>query len=108
MTAPHFDNIFEAITDDSVKAGDLQLRSDLLIMLRVLRVDKDQAASMQRLRKRLPAADVQRLVAGQLDQCPLDLLFRALYSLGYRIRAHYHKQQLHMLIEDHLEHHDHR
>lgn len=85
MTKLAYENIFDAISEDTNEAADLKFRSDLLIVLRGIFEARGwkQAEIMQALDISQPRAS--ELTRGLVDKFSSDKLISLLAQLGYRL-----------------------
>jgi predicted XRE-type DNA-binding protein len=81
-----YENIFEAITDDSAEAADLQFRADLMLVLRDY--FRSQEASQLRIGQmlRIPQPRVSELMTGKVDKFSSDKLIGFLARVGIRFK----------------------
>lgn len=89
MTRLKYDNIFEAITDDTAEAADMEFRADLLLVIRSI-IEKNewnQAEAAQALGVTQPR--VSELLRGKLGLFSSDKLVSYLALLGYRIKPQF-------------------
>jgi predicted XRE-type DNA-binding protein len=83
MTSIQFDNIFDAIMDNSEKASELQTRADLMGVLRDIVQDKNwkQAEAAEKMGPTEPR--VTSLHNGKIDEFSIDLLIASgSYCIG--------------------------
>ena len=86
MEKLHYNNIFEAITDDSSEAADLEFRADIIIVLRSHFKSKGwkQKDVMANLGISQPRAS--ELEKGKVDKFSSDKLIGLLSKIGYKIK----------------------
>lgn len=99
MTSLTLDNIFKAVTDDCVESYELQLRSDLLIVLRDVMYDRGWQQKEAAEHMRLTQQGILNLKAGKLENFPIALLVNCLFNVGYRFKPTYKNGQLKITVE---------
>ena len=95
-----YNNIFDAITEDSAEASELQTRSDLMIAIRDIvnakGWDQKQAAAAMGITQ----PRVSDLVNGRIEKFSIDKLMTCLYKIGFRFKPHYENEQLTMDVQN--------
>ena len=86
MTQLSYDNIFDAIVEDTSEAADLKFRADLMLVMRRLFESRGwkQADIMAALDISQPRAS--ELVRGKVDKVSSDKLIGYLAKLGFRLQ----------------------
>ena len=86
-----YNNIFDAITDDSGEAADLEFRADLMLVMRSIFEDRNwgQTEIMDALA--IPQPRVSELVRGKVDKVSSDKLIGYLAKLGFRFKPQFKK-----------------
>ena len=84
-----YSNIFDAITDDSSEAADLEFRADLMLLLReYFRAASANHADIGR-RLGIPQPRVSELMTGKIDKFSADKLIGFLATIGIRFKPAY-------------------
>ncbi|RKE83274.1 XRE family transcriptional regulator [Rhizobium sp. AG855] len=86
MTKLSYDNIFDAITEDSSEAADLQFRADLMITLR--RIFEDRGWKQADIASALGVSQprVSELIRGKIDLFSADKLIGFLAKMNVRLK----------------------
>lgn len=81
-----YSNIFEAITDSTEDAADMEFRADLMLVLRDY--FRDQGMSQSQIGKKLdiPQPRVSELMTGKVDKFSADKLIGFLARVGIRLK----------------------
>lgn len=94
MNSIKYDNIFNAVTENSEEAGDLQIRADLMSVIRDIVQDNSWKQAEVSARMGLTQPRVSNLLNGQLDKFSIGLLMTCLFRLGYRFKPVYKNKEL--------------
>lgn len=88
-----FDNIFDAITDNSEEAADLEFRADLMLVIRDIIESKNwsQADAAQALGVAQPR--ISEITRGKIQSCSADKLIGYLSKLGFRIKPQFQPER---------------
>jgi predicted XRE-type DNA-binding protein len=98
MASIVFENTFDAVTDDPVKAAELETRAQMMIILRDM-IDEQgwtQAEAAKYLGLTQPR--VSDLKKGKIGKFSIDKLFSCLIRLGYQFQPHYRNSKLSMKV----------
>ena len=89
MTNLTYDNIFDAITEDTGEAADLEFRADLMLIMRQIFESRSwkQSEIMSTLEITQPRAS--ELARGKVDKFSADKLIGFLAKLGFRFKPTY-------------------
>jgi len=81
-----YDNIFEAITDSTEEAADMQFRADLILVLRDY--FREQAATQAQIGQvlRIPQPRVSELMTGKVHKFSADKLIGFLANVGIQLK----------------------
>jgi len=81
----HFDNVWDALEDDPVKAENMKLRSTLLMAIieRIAKENLNQTAAAERLGITQPR--VSALLKGKIEEFRLDSLVNLAHQLGLQV-----------------------
>jgi predicted XRE-type DNA-binding protein len=94
-----YNNIFEAITEDSAEASDLQTRSDLMIAIRDIIASHKWSQAIAAEQMGLTQPRVSDLVNGRIEKFSIDKLMTCLYRIGFRFKPAFANNQLTMTVE---------
>lgn len=99
MVQLDYNNIFDAVTDNSEEASELQTRSDLMIVIRDI-IDENawnQKEAAEKLGLTQPR--VSDLKNGKIEKFSIDLLMTCLFRIGYRFKPSYENHTLTMAVQ---------
>ncbi len=99
MTSITYSNIFDAVTNDSVKASELQLRSDLLIVIRDMIDGKGWQEKEAAKHMDLTQQGMCDLDNGYIEPFTISILINCMYHLGYRLKPEYDNGRLNISVE---------
>ena len=99
MASIKFDNIFDAITDDSEEANELQTRADLMIAIRDIVTDRGWKQGEFAERVGLTQPRVSDLLNGKIEKFSIDLLMTCLFRLGFKFKPIYKNRKLTMYVQ---------
>ncbi|MCB5163185.1 helix-turn-helix domain-containing protein [Marinomonas algarum] len=86
MSELKFTNIFDAISDDSAEAVDLEFRADMMLALRnYFDAQKWSTADIMAALE-IPQPRVSELMGGKVSKFSSDKLIRFLAKVGYQIK----------------------
>lgn len=91
-----FQNIFEAI--DSTQAAELQMRADLMLVIRDIIQEQQWTQTQAAEFMGLTQPRISDLVNGKIDKFSIDKLISCLYAIGFRIKPEYKKEKLSMAV----------
>ncbi len=99
MASIVFNNIFDAITDSSEQASELQTRADLMIILRDMIDEQDWTQTEAAKHLALTQPRISDLKNGKIDKFSIDHLMTCLFRLGYRFNPSYKNHKLTMNVQ---------
>jgi predicted XRE-type DNA-binding protein len=94
-----YDNIFDAITEDTAEASELQTRSDLMIAIRDIINSKKWSQGDAAKQLGLTQPRVSDLVNGRIEKFSIDKLMTCLYRVGFRFKPSFSNDKLTMTVE---------
>ena len=99
MASIKYDNIFAAVSDNREEASELQIRADLMIVIRD--IFRDSGCSKNEFAEKigLTRPRTSNLLNGQLDKFSIDLLLTCLFRLGFRFKPSYENHRLKMTVQ---------
>ncbi len=86
MSELKFTNIFDAISDDSAKAADLEFRADMMLALRNYFDAQKWTTEDIMTALEIPQPRVSELKSGKVSKFSSDKLIRFLAKIGYQIK----------------------
>ncbi|HCS28660.1 MAG TPA: hypothetical protein DIW43_14455 [Spongiibacteraceae bacterium] len=89
MERLEYNNIFDAITDDSGEAAELQFRSDLMIVMRKIFEAKGWTQKDITVALGIPQPRASELCRGKIDKFSSDKLIGFLAKLGFTFKPTY-------------------
>jgi len=94
MSSIAFQNIFDAVTDNTEEASELQTRSDLMIVIRDI-IDEQNLTQKEAAEKLgLTQPRVSDLKNGKIEKFSIDLLMTCLFRIGFRFKPQYKNHEL--------------
>jgi len=84
-----YNNIFDAIVDDSAEAVDLEFRADLMLVIREITRAKEMTQAKVADALDIPQPRVSELLNGKVDLFSSDKLIRFLSRLGFRMKPQF-------------------
>lgn len=86
MSELTFTNIFDAITDDSGEAADLEFRADMMLVLRNYFEAQDWSTTDIMSALGIPQPRVSELMSGKVSKFSSDKLIKFLAKIGYQLK----------------------
>lgn len=99
MSSIKYENIFDAVTDKKEEANELQVRADLMIVIRDIVHDKGWKQEKTAKILNLTQPRVSDLLNGKVESFSIDLLMTCLFRLGFRFKPSYENHKITMTVQ---------